>query len=166
VLHGSRANICNHHDTLRHLIMAAAELPAPCNVLVMASGNGTNFQALIDAVGPGRRIPDARIDRLVVNRKQAYAVQRAEQAGIPWDYFNLIANGYQQKGEKDEAKLRAARARFDEGLAALLLGLDPRPDLVVLAGWMQVFTKAFLDPVKKEGIEVINLHPGLPRKCG
>jgi phosphoribosylglycinamide formyltransferase len=133
-----------------------------CNILVMASGNGSNFQALIDAVGPGKRIPDARISQLVVNRKQAFAVQRAEEAGIPCIYFNLISNGYQQKGEKDPAKLKEARGKFDEGLAELVLGLETRPDLIVLAGWMQVFTRAFLDPVKKEEIAVINLHPALP----
>lgn len=52
----------------------------PCRILVMASGNGSNFQALIDAVAGGS-IPDSRIVRLIVNRAKAYATTRAEKAG-------------------------------------------------------------------------------------
>jgi phosphoribosylglycinamide formyltransferase len=143
----------------------------PCNILVMASGKGTNFQALIDAVGPGKRIPDARIVQLVVNRKDArdkpdFAVARAKAAGIPWTYFNLLANGFQRSNETDAGKLKEGRRRYDEALARLVTELEPRPDLIVLAGWMHVFTSAFLDPVKREGCYVINLHPALPGEFG
>jgi phosphoribosylglycinamide formyltransferase len=58
-----------------------AEQQEPCRILVMASGNGSNYQALIDAVASGR-IPNSRIIRLVVNRAKAYAITRAEKAGI------------------------------------------------------------------------------------
>ena len=65
----------------------------------MASGNGSNFQALCDAISDGR-IPNASIVRLIVNRGKAYATTRAESKGIPWEYFNLISHGFQEKGEK------------------------------------------------------------------
>ncbi|KAH8886382.1 phosphoribosylglycinamide formyltransferase [Thozetella sp. PMI_491] len=136
-------------------------MPSPCLILVMASGNGSNFQALINAVGEGK-IPNSKIIRLIVNRKKAYAVQRAEQAGIPSEYFNLISNGFQAAGEKDPQKLQEARDKYDAALATKILQDEPRPDLIVLAGWMYVFGKSFLDPLKAAGIQIINLHPALP----
>jgi phosphoribosylglycinamide formyltransferase len=129
----------------------------------MASGNGSNFQAVLDAVASGR-IPSSRITRLIVNRQKAYAVKRAEQHGIPWDYFNLISHGFQQKGESDPQKIQEARDKYDEALARKVLDDDPeaRPHLIVLAGWMYVFGEHFLTPISAEGIKIINLHPALP----
>jgi phosphoribosylglycinamide formyltransferase len=129
----------------------------------MASGNGSNFQALINAVAAGR-IPNSKIVRLVVNRAKAYATTRADETGIPWEYFNLISNGFLAKGEKDEGRVKEARERYDTALAERVLGESEseRPELVVLAGWMHVFGKTFLDPLEREGVRVINLHPALP----
>ncbi|KAB5581039.1 formyl transferase [Coniochaeta sp. 2T2.1] len=132
-----------------------------CKIAVLASGNGSNFQALIDAVGAGT-IPSSQIVRLYVNRSKAFATTRAEKAGIPWEYFNLISNGFQAKGEKDPVKLQEARDAYDAALAERVLGGDEKPDLVVLAGWMYVFGTAFLDPLEREGVRIINLHPALP----
>ncbi|CAI4214665.1 unnamed protein product [Parascedosporium putredinis] len=134
---------------------------APCRILVMASGNGSNFQALIDAVASGT-IPNSKIIRLVVNRAKAYATTRAEQAGIPWEYFNLISGGFLAKGEKDEAKVAEARSNYDAALAKKVLEMEEKPELIVLAGWMHVFSAPFLEPLEKAGIKVINLHPALP----
>ncbi|KAK3899713.1 formyl transferase [Staphylotrichum tortipilum] len=133
----------------------------PCRIVVMASGNGSNFQALIDAVAAGR-IPDSKILRLIVNRGKAYATTRADLAGIPWEYFNLISHGFQEKGEKDPLRVQESRDKYDAALAEKLLQGDFRPDLVVLAGWMYVFGKHFLDPLEAAGIKIINLHPALP----
>ncbi|PNY23589.1 Phosphoribosylglycinamide formyltransferase, partial [Tolypocladium capitatum] len=74
----------------------------------MASGNGSNFQAILDAVASGT-IPNAGICRLIVNRGKAYATTRADNNGIPWEYFNLISHGFQQKGERDLEKLQESR---------------------------------------------------------
>ena len=63
----------------------ADQQQSPCRILVMASGSGSNFQALIDAVATGR-IPNSQIIRLVVNRGKAYATTRADQAGT--DFFH------------------------------------------------------------------------------
>ncbi|KAH0525743.1 hypothetical protein TsFJ059_009163 [Trichoderma semiorbis] len=138
-----------------------AEQDERCRILVMASGNGSNFQALIDGVASGS-IPNSRITRLVVNRAKAYATTRAEKAGIPWEYFNLISNGFLAKGEKDEAKTAEARKKYDAALADKILALEERPQLIVLAGWMWVFSAEFLRPLEEVGILVINLHPALP----
>ncbi|EMR71035.1 putative phosphoribosylglycinamide formyltransferase protein [Eutypa lata UCREL1] len=141
----------------------ADQQQSPCRILVMASGNGSNFQALIDNVAAGR-IPNSRIVRLVVNRAKAYSTTRADKAGIPCEYFNLISNGFLAKGEKDEAKVKEARERYDAALAEKILSTaeSERPELVVLAGWMHVFGRTFLEPLDKKGIKVINLHPALP----
>lgn len=141
-----------------------ADTQSPVRILVMASGNGSNFQALINAVAEST-IPNSRIIRLIVNRSKAYATTRADNAGIPWEYFNLISNGFLPKGEKDPAKVAEARERYDAALAEKVLAGDEKPDLVVLAGWMHVFGKTFLEPMEREGITCINLHPGLPGEC-
>ncbi|RQM07483.1 hypothetical protein DH86_00002996 [Scytalidium sp. 3C] len=131
-----------------------ASQQSPCRILVMASGNGSNFQALIDAVSGGR-IPNSRIIRLIVNRGKAYATTRADQADIPWEYFNLIHDGFLPKGEKDEKKVKEAREKYDAALANKVLHENQEtPELVVLAGWMH--------PLEEAGIRVINLHPALP----
>jgi phosphoribosylglycinamide formyltransferase len=83
--------------------------------------------------------------------------------GIPWEYFNLISHGFLQKGEKDEQKIAEGRRRYDAALAEKILSADgEKPELIVLAGWMHVFSTAFLDPIDKAGIKCINLHPALP----
>lgn len=134
-------------------------MASPCRIVVMASGSGSNFQALLDAVASGR-IPNSQIVRLFVNRKTAFAVTRAEKAGIPSEYFNMVSGGFQAKGEKDAEKLAEARSRYDAALADKVI--QQSPDLIVLAGWMHVFTPSFLNPLAGKGIPIINLHPALP----
>lgn len=105
---------------------------ATCRILVMASGNGSNFQALADAVAAGT-IPNSSIVRLIVNSAKAYAKTRAEKLGIEHEYFNLITHGFKEKGETDPVKIQDARDRYDAALAEKVL--EHKPDLVVLAGW-------------------------------
>lgn len=155
--------------------MAAKD--SPCRILVMASGFGSNFQALIDAVASGE-IPNSKIISLFVNRSKAHAVVRAEKAGeillggfycssttlgfltspgIPSEYYNLISHGFLPKGEKDEQKVAEARQKYDAALAEKVVA--KQPELIVLAGWMHIFSEAFLEPLQKAGILIINLHP-------
>ncbi|KAL2883544.1 Bifunctional purine biosynthetic protein ADE5,7 [Colletotrichum sp. CLE4] len=130
-----------------------------CRLVVLCSGSGTNLQAIINAVADGT-VSQSKIEKVIVNRKTAYAVQRAEKAGIPTRYFNLVSGGFTAKGEKDEAKLKEGRSRYDAALAEVVL--EDKPDLVVLAGWMHVFSAPFLRPLEATGVPVINLHPALP----
>ena len=51
---------------------------------VMASGRGSNFQAIIDA-GLRGETPDVEISQLVVNKPQAYAIERAKKNSIPYE---------------------------------------------------------------------------------
>ncbi|KAG6026838.1 hypothetical protein E4U19_002375 [Claviceps sp. Clav32 group G5] len=142
--------------------MAESLEESPCRILVMASGFGSNFQALIDAASTGR-LPNSRIVSLITNRRNAHAIVRAEKAGIPWDYFNLISNGFLRKGEADEQKIAEGRRSYDAALAAQILSPQREtPELIILAGWMYIFSSAFLEPLEKAGVRIINIHPALP----
>ncbi len=110
-------------------------------LIVCISGTGTNLQALIDACHTGTLA--AQIVLVVSNRKQAYGLQRAAAAGIPTLYAPL--------------KGWAEREAYDADLARQLLPYQP--DLIVLAGWMHIFSGAFLSHFPQQ---VINLHPALP----
>ncbi|MCA9935062.1 MAG: phosphoribosylglycinamide formyltransferase [Ardenticatenaceae bacterium] len=115
------------------------------SIVVMISGSGTNLQALIDAVANGR-LP-AKIVGVVSNRKAAYGLARAEQAGISTRYLPF-------KPYKDVGKSRDA---YDADLAAEVAAFQP--DLIVLAGWMHILSPIFLNQFAGR---VINLHPALP----
>jgi formyltetrahydrofolate-dependent phosphoribosylglycinamide formyltransferase len=120
---------------------------SPLRLVVMASGSGSNFQAIIDAIA--NQTLNAEIVLLAVNRKSAYALERAKTAGIPTLYFPL--RPYLDQGHSREA--------YD---AALAEQLQPyAPNLIVLAGWMHVLSPAFLDVFPQR---VINLHPALPEQ--
>lgn len=114
-------------------------------LIVCISGNGTNLQAIIDAIECGEL--NAQIVLVVSNRKAAFGLHRAEQARIPTLYFPL----------KPYTDANKSRTEYDRDLAERLLAYAP--DLIVLAGWMHVFDKTFLDYFPKR---VINLHPALP----
>jgi len=115
-------------------------------LIVLISGNGTNLQAIIDAVHNGV-IANAVISLVVSNRAEAYGLKRAENAGIPAKYFNL-------KKYLDSGK---TRQQYDSDLADIIAAYSP--SLIVLAGWMHVLGSVFLD---KFNGRVINLHPALP----
>lgn len=114
-------------------------------IAVLISGNGSNLQAIIDAIR--QRILNAAIVVVVANRKEAYGLQRAAKAGIPTLYHPL-------KPFRDAGK---DRTDYDAALAALLAPYQP--DWIVLAGWMHILSDAFL---QRFPYRVINLHPALP----
>ncbi|MBN1399784.1 MAG: phosphoribosylglycinamide formyltransferase [Anaerolineae bacterium] len=115
---------------------------------VLVSGNGTNLQAIIDAIEAGR-LQNTHISVVVSNRKSAYALQRAERHGIPTLYHAF--------GPYRERAGTRARQRYDEDLAKMMASFPV--DLVVLAGWMHVLSMTFL---KHYPGRVVNIHPALP----
>jgi formyltetrahydrofolate-dependent phosphoribosylglycinamide formyltransferase len=117
----------------------------PARLIVLISGNGSNLQALIDAIAAGTL--NARIVLVVSNRKEAHGLQRAANAGIPTLYFPL-------RPYRDGHR---TRQDYDADLAARLLTYQP--DLIVMAGWMHIFSGHFLAHFPRR---VINLHPALP----
>jgi phosphoribosylglycinamide formyltransferase 1 len=104
-------------------------------LVVLASGTGSNFQAIIDA--------PLDVRGLVCNRPEAFVVERASVAGIP---TTLVVPA---SGE--------ARSTYDARLADAVAAWDP--DYIVLAGWMRMLSMAFLGRFPGR---VINLHPALP----
>lgn len=114
-------------------------------LVILISGSGTNLQAIIDAIRSGEL--DAEINLVVSNRKAAYGLVRAKDAGIPVLYFPL--KPYNDTG--------LDRTVYDRDLAERVLAC--KPDLVVLAGWMHVLSADFLNAFRNR---VINLHPALP----
>lgn len=113
-------------------------------IVVLISGSGSNLQAILDAIAGG--LP-AEVALVVSNRKAAYGLERARQLGVPTLYFPL--KPYVQAG--------LSRETYDADLAGRVAAC--RPDLVVLAGWMHILSRAFLDCFPGR---VINLHPALP----
>jgi phosphoribosylglycinamide formyltransferase len=108
-----------------------AQMPPPTKLTVLISGSGTNLQALIDASTTGL-LPSATIVRVISNKKGVQGLTRAEKAGIPIAYHNLIFGKYLKSGEKDPSIIQKARAAYDADLANLVL--QDKPDLVVCAG--------------------------------
>jgi phosphoribosylglycinamide formyltransferase len=94
------------------------------------------------------------------SRKAAYGLERAAKASIPTTYHNLVP--YKKKHPQTDPGIEAARTEYDAALAQIITSLDPRPDVIVCAGWMHILTPDFLTPIADAGIKVINLHPALP----
>lgn len=117
----------------------------PTRLAVLISGNGSNLQAIIDAVR--MKVLPAEIVLVVSNRKTAYGLERATKAGIATRYHPL--KPYNDAGR--------SRIEYDADLAELVRGYDP--DWVVLAGWMHILSAAFLQHFP---YRVVNLHPALP----
>lgn len=112
-------------------------------LVVLASGNGSNFQALVDATQGEAPQLDARIVSLVCNVADAYVLSRAAEADVPALLLPAV------KGE--------ARADYDVRLRDAVTAM--RPDYIVLAGWMRMLSMTFLAAFPHR---VINLHPALP----
>ena len=109
-------------------------------IAILASGNGSNFQAIIDASVRGE-LPNANIKLLIVNQKGAYAIERAKKHNIP---YYLI----ESKNKK--------RNKFDLEILSTLK--ENRIDIVVLAGFMRILSPHF---VKEYRNKIINIHPSL-----
>ncbi len=114
---------------------------------ICVSGGGTNLQAIIDAVNSGK-IQNTQIAVVVSNNPNAYALERAKNAGIPG-----VVVSRKDHPDKDE---------FNQALIASLE--DAGVDLVVLAGFLVVIPP---EMVKRFPNKIINIHPSLiPSFCG
>lgn len=117
------------------------------NIAVFVSGGGTNLGALIKAQDCGK-IKSGRITLVVSSSEKAYAVKRAENAGIDVAIVN----------RKDYSDRDAFSKALDEAVS------EKEIDLIVLAGFMYVLPQSFC---KKYANRIINVHPALiPSFCG
>lgn len=116
------------------------------NIAVLVSGGGTNLQALINAQKSGI-ITSGEIKLVVSSKKNAYALKRAENAGIKTAICER--KGFSQK-EFEESILNALEKE--------------KIEVIVLAGFMSILSAEF---VKRYPDRIINVHPSLiPSFCG
>jgi phosphoribosylglycinamide formyltransferase-1 len=110
-------------------------------LVILASGHGSNLQAIIEACAAGAI--DASVVAVVTDRPDAQALERADAAGIARVALTRLPV--------------EERPDYDARLAAVVA--DHAPDWVVLAGWMRILTTTFLSHFPNR---VVNIHPALP----
>ncbi len=116
-------------------------------IAVLVSGGGTNLQALIDAEKRGE-IPNGKISLVLSSKEGVYALQRAEQNGIP----SVVLS------RKDYSSIRD----YSKAIADTLV--ERGVDLVVLAGFLTIIDEQVY---QKFPNKIINVHPALiPSFCG
>ena len=111
-------------------------------ISVLVSGGGTNLQALIDAQNNGI-LKSGKIVQVISSRSDSYALERAKKFGICADVA--------EAGENFESKILEHLKKFN-------------PEIIVLAGFMHILSKNFIEQCNAE---IINIHPSLiPSFCG
>ena len=116
-------------------------------IAVLVSGGGTNLQALIDAEKDGI-IKSGKIELVISNKSDAYALERAKRAGIKT--LVIEKKAYPSAYEFESALIEALR---ENGI-----------ELIVLAGFMSILTERFTGEFSDR---IINVHPSLiPAFCG
>lgn len=116
-------------------------------VAVLVSGGGTNLQAIIDSVADGR-LKNVELVEVISNKPGAYALTRAENAGIKG--VCISPKDYAQRSDYDKAMIEELKSAGAE--------------LIVLAGFLVVLSSEFVNAFKGR---IINIHPSLiPSFCG
>ena len=115
-------------------------------ISVLVSGNGSNLQALIDAIENGE-IENAKIVQVISSNASAYAIERAENHDIP--VYIITKHDYADIRDRMDAILEMLRCEST--------------DLVVLAGYMSILPKKVIDAYEER---IINVHPALLPKHG
>lgn len=116
-------------------------------IAVLVSGGGTNLQALIDAQKSGA-FPQGEIVLVLASNQKAYALHRAENAGI--ETAVVSRKSFEDPAQYDQAIVKTLR--------------DHQIDLVVLAGFLSILGKPVIDAYPQR---ILNIHPSLiPSFCG
>lgn len=116
----------------------------PLRVAVLASGRGSNLQALIDAIEAGQ--VQARIVAVISNKKEAVALERARKHGIK----DLFVDPKPFAGRSD------SREAYDRSLLEVLQ--QHEVELVLLAGYMKIVTTVLVNAYANR---MMNIHPSL-----
>ncbi len=116
-------------------------------IAVFVSGGGTNLQALLDAQAAGKLAP-GRIVLVVSSQPGAYALTRAEKAGVP-----TVVCSRRELGGQEAFEAAILKALAEHGA-----------EMIVLAGFMSILSKSFTDRFPER---ILNVHPALiPSFCG
>jgi len=110
------------------------------NIGVLASGRGTNLQAIIEAVEDGRI--EGKIKIVISDNSDAYALKRAEQNNIDTQYIDF--KSFKNREDYDKEIIKSLE--------------EKKIDLVVLAGYMRILSPYFIRTYKNK---IINIHPAL-----
>lgn len=116
-------------------------------IVVCVSGGGTNLQAIIDGIRENK-IKNTEIIGVISNNKNAYALERARQAGV--EGICISPKDYENREKFHQAFL----SKMDEW----------SPDLIVLAGFLVTIPEKMIEKYENR---IINIHPSLiPSFCG
>jgi phosphoribosylglycinamide formyltransferase-1 len=110
------------------------------NLIALASGGGTNLQAIIDSIEAGKL--NAQIKAVISNNSKAFALERARNHHIP-----AIHLSHKQFATSEE---------FDQKLLSILQ--EKETDMIVLAGYMKMISPTIIRQYKNR---IINIHPAL-----
>ena len=116
-------------------------MPGMKKIAVLVSGSGTNLQTIIDAIKNGR-LNNVDIAAVISNKKDAFALERAKNAGIETVFLN--------------PKDFTSNTDYDKKLIEVISNY--KVDLIVLAGYMKILTDNFVNAFKNK---IINIHPAL-----
>jgi len=112
----------------------------PLRLGVLASGRGSNLQAIIEAIEAGKLTAEVRV--VISDQAEAYVLERARKHGIPTATFH--AKDYPSREDFDRAVIQCLR--------------DHQVELVCLAGFMRILSPTFIQQYKNH---IINIHPAL-----
>ncbi len=116
------------------------DVGAPLRLAVMASGEGSNFEALVEACRQGRL--QGRVELLIVNDSNCGARRRAERLGVPCRVL--------------DHRRHPSREALDGALIDAFRGAGI--ELVVMAGWMRIVTPVLIEAFPDR---LVNIHPSL-----
>ncbi|MGD1701819.1 phosphoribosylglycinamide formyltransferase [Dapis sp. BLCC M229] len=113
---------------------------SPLKLGILASGNGSNFEAIAEAINNQKL--NAQIQVMIYNNPGAKVISRAEKWSVP----SVLLNHREYKN----------REEFDSQIVKTLQEYDV--EWVIMAGWMRIVTKVLIDAFPNQ---VINIHPSL-----
>jgi phosphoribosylglycinamide formyltransferase-1 len=122
----------------------SAKRSSPLRVAVLASGRGSNLQAIIDAIEAGQ--VQAQIVAVISNKKDAVALERTRKHGLP----DLFVDPRPFAGQPD------SREAYDRALLEVLQ--QRNVELVLLAGYMKIVTAVLVNAFANR---IMNIHPSL-----
>jgi phosphoribosylglycinamide formyltransferase-1 len=111
------------------------------DLAILASANGTNAQAIIDATKSGKLKANVRV--VLTNKPEVGVIERAKKAGIPVEI--IPSRGYKNRREEYDTLVVEALRKYNV-------------DTIALAGWMRILSSVFIDAY---GGRIINLHPAI-----
>lgn len=127
-------------------------------IAVLVSGGGTNLQALIDYEKNTKDCP-YKIQIVIADTKKAFALERAQKAGIE----TKIVSPFAVLGEEKAKQVSKEEKRIAVSDAALKAAKDAGCDAIVLAGWLTVLSGKIIEEYSNR---IVNLHPALLPKFG